>query len=185
MKVRGLETFDLTAHWAYAAKKVTGVAARILSLDANWLTLRWKVEGAAGLVLPPFAGRARMDGLWQATCFELFVKVPGGEGYAEFNLSPSEQWAAYDFTGYRAGMAERPVERAPVCTPRRGQSVLIFDAAIPASALPPLPWQYGLTAVIEEEGGHKSYWAIAHPPEKPDFHDPACFAGRLAAPDHS
>ena len=84
---------------------------------------------------------------------------------------------------YRAGMAERAVERAPVCTPRRGGSVLIFDAAIPADALPPLPWDYGLTAVIEEEGGIKSYWAMAHPPEKPDFHDPACFAATLAAPE--
>ncbi len=160
---------------------VSRVAARILSLDANWLTLRWKVEGADRVVLPPFAGRARTDGLWQATCFELFVKAPGAAGYAEFNLSPSERWAAYDFSGYRAGMAERTSPRAPVCTPRRGGSVLIFDAAIPAGALPPLPWVYGLTAVIEETGGHKSYWAIAHPQEKPDFHDPACFAARLAA----
>ncbi len=178
-----METFDLTAHPAHPAKFVTGVAARILSLDANWLTLRWKVDGASALVVPLFAGRARTDGLWQSTCFELFVKAPDGEGYAEFNLSPSERWAAYDFTGYRAGMAERAVERAPVCTPRRGQSVLIFDAAIPASALPPLRWEYGLTAVIEEEGGHKSYWAIAHPREKPDFHLPACMPARLAEPE--
>ncbi|MBX9884093.1 MAG: DOMON-like domain-containing protein [Novosphingobium sp.] len=176
-----METFDLTCHSAHPPRNVSGVAARVLARDANWLTLRWKVDGAGALVLPPFAGRARADGLWQATCFELFVKAPGGEGYAEFNLSPSEQWAAYDFSAYRAGMAERAVARPPVCTPRRGKSVLIFDAAIPASALPPLPWRYGLTAVIEEEGGIKSYWAMAHPPEKPDFHDPACMAGRLAA----
>ncbi len=178
-----METFDLTCHPAHPARAVTGIAARILSLDAHWLTLRWKVEGAGALVLPPFAGRARTDGLWQTTCFEMFLKGPDGEGYAEFNLSPSERWAAYDFAGYRAGMAERAVERAPVCTPRRGGSVLIFDAAIPAFALPPLPWAYGLTAVIEEEGGTKSYWAMAHPPEKPDFHDPACMAARLAAPE--
>ena len=36
-----------------------------------------------------------------------------------------------------------------------------------------------LTAVIEEEGGHKSYWALAHPPGAPDFHNPSCFLGRL------
>ncbi|KUR71042.1 hypothetical protein AQZ52_10125 [Novosphingobium fuchskuhlense] len=180
-----METFDLKAHAAHPARFVSGVAARILALDADWLTLRWKVDGAGALVVPPFAGRARTDGLWQTTCFELFVKAPGAESYAEFNLSPSERWAAYDFAGYRAGMAERAVERAPVCTPRRGGSVLIFDAAIPVRALPPLPWVYGLTAVIEEEGGVKSYWAMAHPPEKPDFHDPACMAGRLAAPEAS
>ncbi|MEI6642049.1 MAG: DOMON-like domain-containing protein [Novosphingobium sp.] len=180
-----METFDLIAHPAHPPRGVTGVASRILSIDPNWLTLRWKVDGAQALVLPPFAGRARTDGLWQTTCFELFVKVPGGEGYAEFNLSPSERWAAYDFAGYRAGVAERDVPRAPVCTPRRGSSVLIFDAAIPAGALPALPWVYGFTAVLEEQGGIKSYWAMAHPPEKPDFHDPACMAGRLAAAERA
>ena len=27
-----------------------------------------------------------------------------------------------------------------------------------------------ITAVIEEKGGRKSYWALAHPPGRPDFH---------------
>jgi hypothetical protein len=158
------------------------MTARVLGLDANWLTLRWKVEGAANVVLPPLAGKGRRDGLWQATCFELFVKQPGADAYAEFNLSPSERWAAYDFAGYRDGMAERPMPRDPVITPRRGGSTLIFDVAIPAAALPAPPWIYGLTAVIVEQGGATSYWAIAHRPDKPDFHDEACFAAKLAAP---
>lgn len=177
-----METLDLVAHPSTPPLGVRDVSARVLSLDANWLTLRWRVEGAQRLVLPAFAGKGRADGLWQATCFELFVKPSGGEAYAEFNFSPSQQWAAYDFTGYREGMAERQVPRPPVCTPRRGQSVLIFDVALPAPALPALPASIGLTAVIEEEGGHKSYWAIAHREERPDFHHASCFAAALAAP---
>ena len=156
--------------------------ARILALDAHWLTLRWRVESIAQLVIPAFAGKRRADGLWQTTCFELFVKPEGGDAYAEFNLSPSQGWAAYDFSSYREGMVKRPTPRDPVCTPRRGQSVLIFDAAIPTTAMPPLPWRYGLTAVIDEDGGHKSYWAIAHRDDKPDFHSEACFAAMLEAP---
>ena len=39
-----------------------------------------------------------------------------------------------------------------------------------------------LAAVIEEEGGAKSYWALSHPADKPDFHDPTCFTATLAAP---
>lgn len=39
-----------------------------------------------------------------------------------------------------------------------------------------------LSAVIEETGGHKSYWALAHPPGQPDFHHPTCFAATLPAP---
>lgn len=175
-------TFELLPHPANPPKAVSKIEARIIGLDEHWMTLRWRVEGAQVLVLPPFAGKRRADGLWQTTCFELFVKPEGGEAYAEFNFSPSQSWAAYDFSGYRDGMAERTAARAPVCTPRRGQSVLIFDVALPAPGLPALPFAYGLTAVIEEEGGVKSYWAMAHRADRPDFHDASCFAARLAAP---
>lgn len=177
-----METYELVPHPACPPLTVSSVQARILALDAHWLTLRWRVEGAGQLIIPPFAGKGRADGLWQTTCFELFVKPDGGDTYAEFNLSPSQAWAAYDFSGYREGMAERASLHDPVCTPRRGQSVLIFDAAIPATALPPLPWTYGLAAVIEEEVGRKSYWAIAHGADRPDFHSETCFAAHLAAP---
>lgn len=172
----------LSSHPVHPPLEVSSVEARVLTLDAQWMTMRWRVEGAQRLVVPPFSGKRRADGLWQATCFELFVKPDGGEGYAEFNFSPSQAWAAYDFSGYREGMAERAVPRDPVCTPRRGQSVLIFDVALPAAALPPLPAAIGLTAVIEEEGGHKSYWAIEHREDRPDFHHASCFAARLEAP---
>jgi hypothetical protein len=44
-----------------------------------------------------------------------------------------------------------------------------------------IPWQLGLSAVLEETDGTKSYWALAHGQgDKPDFHDPACFAERLS-----
>jgi hypothetical protein len=33
-----------------------------------------------------------------------------------------------------------------------------------------------LAAVIDETSGHKSYWALAHPPGKADFHHSDCFA---------
>ena len=37
----------------------------------------------------------------------------------------------------------------------------------------------GVSAVIEEVDGTKSYWALAHAPGPPDFHNPACFAHHL------
>jgi hypothetical protein len=42
-----------------------------------------------------------------------------------------------------------------------------------------VPLRLGLSAVIEETSGRKSYWALAHPPGKPDFHHPDCFALEL------
>lgn len=176
------QTFALQPHPDSPPLQVRKVEARVVSLDADWLRLRWRIDGSERLVVPPFAGKGRADGLWQTTCFEAFLQVPGQPGYAELNLSPSERWAAYDFAAYREGMSERPFPHEPTCTLRLGQSMAIFDAAIPAPALPPLPWRYGLSAVIEEEGGVRSYWAIAHPAGQPDFHSPACFAAELAAP---
>ena len=43
----------------------------------------------------------------------------------------------------------------------------------------------GLSAVIEAMDGTKSYWALAHAPGPPDFHNRDCFTARLAAPTPS
>ncbi|MEO6092448.1 MAG: DOMON-like domain-containing protein [Novosphingobium sp.] len=172
-------SFPLVAHVAHPAQRVTSVAVK-LTLTAHWLSLRWRIEGAGALVVPGFAGKGRADELWRTTCFELFARGQGDEEYCEFNLSPSERWAAYDFDSYRAGMAPRPMPHDPGCTWRRSGETALFDAAIPRGAIPPTPNETGLTAVLEEEGGVISYWALAHPAAKPDFHNPAGFALTLA-----
>lgn len=178
-----MQTHLLLAHPAFPPAGVTAVEARWGRVGA-WLQLRWRIEGAAKVMLPPFTGRKRADELWQTTCCEMFVQPLEGAAYAEFNFSPSEAWAAYDFSDWRDDMAERPISHDPVITPRPGRNLLFVDVAIPLHDLPALPAALSLTAVIEEQGGTKSFWAMAHAnPERPDFHDPACFAARLAAPE--
>lgn len=177
-----MQTHRLIPHPDHPPLAVTGIESRVTGIDRTWLRLRWRIEGAGKLVVPPFAGKGRADELWKTTCFEAFLKPVGGEAYVELNLSPSERWAAYDFTSYREGMVERAFPREPACTMRVGSSFAIFDAAVPIDGLPPLPCDLGLCAVIEEEGGVLSYWALAHPEGKPDFHHPACFAARLEPP---
>ena len=177
-----METYRLISHSAHPPLMVSGVEARVIGQDQNWLRLRWRVEGASQLVVPKFAGKGRGDDLWRTTCFELFLRPEGGEAYCEFNLSPSERWNAYDFSSPREGMAERPMPREPGCTMRLGSSFAIFDAAIPCAGLPVSQCVMGLTCVIEEQGGQKSFWALDHRGSEPDFHDPACFTACLAAP---
>ncbi len=180
---------SLLPHRARPPLAVRSVEARVLGGEGPWLQLRWRIEGATQLIAPPFAGKGRADGLWRTTCFELFLRPEAGSAYTEFNLSPSERWAAYDFDAPREGMRDRPMPRDPVCTLRRGGSVAIFDAAIPRAALPAEHSAMGLTAVIEEQGEDGStalsYWALAHFGEQPDFHDPACFTATLPAPGAS
>ncbi len=178
-----MQVYPLVVHPAHPPAQVTAVEARIDASDPHWLLLRWRIEGAGGLVVPPPAGKHRADELWRTTCFELFLKPEGGEKYVEFNLSPSERWNAYEFDGYRDGMREYPLSRNPVCTMRPGSRFAIFDASIPRSGLPDVQCALGLSAVIEEEGGAKGYWAIAHADgARPDFHDPACFAAAFPPP---
>jgi len=176
-----MQTYPLEPHPAHPPLAVTQIEAKIIGRDANWLRVRWRIEGSQSLVVPPFAGKGRADELWQTTCFEMFLKPEGSAPYLEINLSPSERWNAYDFEAYRWGMAERPFPREPECTLRLGSSFAIFDAALPAAGLPDGECAMGLSAVIEEQGGVKSYWALTHPDAKPDFHAPACFAATLPA----
>lgn len=176
-----MQTHDLVAHPSTPPLAVRRVEAKILSITDSWFRVRWRIDGPQHLVVPPFAGRGRADKLWNTTCFELFMmEKDGTPSYSEFNLSPSERWAAYDFSDYREGMAKRDFAREPDCSMRMGTAVAIFDAALPRSQMPEPPAAVGLAAVLEEEGGVKSYWAISHHKDAPDFHDPACFEGSLA-----
>lgn len=54
-------------------------------------------------------------------------------------------------------------------------------AAVDLSGLPDGYWCVCITVVIEETGGKRSFWSLAHPPGKPDFHHEACFAFEVPA----
>lgn len=130
------------------------------------------------LRIPPPIAPARRDGLWQHTCFEAFIALADG-GYAEFNFSPSTEWAAYRFAGYREGMSNSRTEAPSIRVKKSDHS---FDLAAEIAA-PLNPVRLGLCAVIEEADGTKSYWALRHPPgDRPDFHHPDCFAIELPSP---
>jgi hypothetical protein len=149
------------------------------SLAAVATTNIWFGIGApAGrFVIPEPVDPRRADDLWQTTCFEAFLRPLGKAQYREWNFAPSGEWAAYDFTSHRTGM-----ENAEAADPYiRIEDNLTWWAlgasiAVPADS----NWELGLSAILEEQDGTKSYWALAHPnAEKPDFHDPGCFIARL------
>ncbi len=180
-----MQAYRLIPHPAHPPINVSGVDVHIRNDNPNWLRIRCRIDGCDKLVLPRIAGKSRADGLWKTTCFELFLQTQRDEAYVEWNFSPSRKWNAYSFTRYREGMNELSIPRAPDSQVHRGSKFTLIDVAIPRAALPTGDCSIGLSAVIEENDGAISYWALAHASEeKPDFHDPACFAAKLPAPQN-
>ena len=144
------------------------------------LVLSYVVSGRiSDLRLPPVVAAARADELWRHTCFEVFVRGSADPGYYEFNFSPSTQWAAYRFGGYRNGMRVAAEISAPRIEVRSSAETYTLEAAFAFDGLSS-PLHLGLSAVLEETNGRKSYWALAHPPGKADFHHADCFALELS-----
>jgi hypothetical protein len=159
-----------------ALERLSATVAR----EGDRLRLAYTGVGAiAALRWPTPIAPDRTDGLWQTTCFEAFVQAGGEPAYAEFNFAPSGAWAAYQFDAYRAGMAPLAVPAPLIAATRAATGFeLVATLILPG----PGPWRLGLSAVIEDQAGAKSYWALAHPPGKPDFHHPDCFALALEHP---
>jgi hypothetical protein len=128
--------------------------------------------------IPKLSEPWRADELWKTTCFEAFLRPAGEDAYREWNFAPAGNWAAYDFTGRREGKAWAEVGSPPYIRMEDNFTWWTVGATIAVDA--DREWELGLSAVLEEKDGTKSYWALAHTGVAPDFHDPDCFVARLA-----
>lgn len=115
----------------------------------------------------------RSDGLWQATCFELFLGVENSPAYFEFNASPGGDWAWYAFDAYRAGMSSprltsfsEPKEIARLHEDARFETKWL----IPTEALAEKRISEMAFSSVLARSGATSFWALRHPGTEPDFH---------------
>ena len=172
--------YSLLPHPAMPPRSVSSVRCAVRR-EGDVLGLTYTVAAAPdALRLPASAPPVRADGLWQTTCLECFV-ADADAAYREFNFAPSGQWAAYRFTARREGMAPLAMPQPPVIqrTGREGETTV--SVTLPDVGTGPL--RLGITAVIEETDGTKSYWALRHGGDAPDFHDPDCFVAQLPPAD--
>ena len=167
---------NLQAHPDFPPSDAIAVSVAWNGSADGILAPTFTVEDWSIVRIPDPVPPVRTDGLWKTTCFELFLRSEGADGYFEFNFSPSGAWAAYAFDGYRAGMRDLDIA-PPVIAFGSGRLEVTLDLA----SLPGGAWRAGLSAIIEDRDGAKSYWALAHPPGKPDFHHADCFALELPA----
>jgi len=168
--------YALKLHPDSRCEAVTAIEVKAARTGEGGLLLSYVLNGnLEALRIPKAPSPERRDRLWEHSCFEAFIRVGAGPAYYEFNFAPSRQWAAYRLEDYRSGMTPAALDPdIEVGSTRQG---LVLSAAF---QLPPDAGAgLGLSAVIEEENGRKSYWALAHPPGEPDFHHKDCFAAEL------
>jgi len=185
---------ELIPHPDSPSRLVSGLQFEVGVRCEGTIELVYHLVGLpAQLRVPVAASACRSDGLWRHTCCEVFIAGPQPPAYREFNLSPSGQWQCYDFRDYRDG-GPLPAALAPVIRCEAGAGEMRLTAAIPAADLPSgKRLRLGLCAVVEAADGSLSWWALRHPPGRPDFHHPDTFTldldltvhGQVAVPTHA
>lgn len=127
----------------------------------------------------------RCDQLWRHTCFELFFREQDEKktSYFECNFSPSGNWNVYSFTSYRKGMLPADIVRDVEITTETTKKIFSLRAEVDLAGLvsDSSNVEIGVACIVENTDGKLGYWALSHPGETPDFHDPKSFMIRLIA----
>jgi len=147
-------TLSLVRHPATPAPVVRSLEAHAAYAADGGLEIAYCLRGdMARLLIPEPQPPVCADGLWEHTCFEVFIGVAGEPGYHEFNFSPSGRWAAYAFGNYRQRQETRSLPVPPQIKARLSAGRLEVEARIASAVLPRSPdgarLQIGLCAVIE------------------------------------
>jgi hypothetical protein len=172
--------FNLACHPHTPFQAVREIDVVVEEATSGSLMLAFSLVGdISSLSIPESQLPRRADHLWHHTCIEAFMMAGEGPGYLEFNFSPSGEWAVYAFRGYR-DRGELEIELTPGIVVRKSVDRLELGAVICRDFIPQGgPLRLGLSAVVEDTEGVLSYWALRHPPGRPDFHHTDSFALQL------
>lgn len=173
-------TAALVCHPAMPCGGIRSIEGWACLVDEQRLSVGFTLRGDLDrLAIPDPGGPQRTGRLWEHTCFEAFLAMPGQDAYWELNLSPSTEWAAYRFLRYRESGGPVP-DLEPRITVQRSPERLELQAVAALGALDSgRGLLVGLSAVIESMDGALSHWALWHGPGRPDFHHRAAFALEL------
>lgn len=119
--------------------------------------------------------KERVIGLWEKTCFELFIKNQSGQ-YIEFNFSPTFEWNCFYFGKKGDVLGQCPSMQMPVTDILLSEDHFLHFSVIKKEYFPEgffdnkEELDVGITAVIKDKLGSISYWALSHADNRPNFH---------------
>lgn len=177
-ELRRRKIVQLHSHPLTPCPQVKALSVDTSATDGRTLRLVYRLEGdMARLLMPELQPSVRADKLWEHSCFEAFLRRVGEPGYVEYNFSPSGEWAAYRFRGYRKpAVGQENLEPPELHIVRSDENLEMKVTLTLKGVLPPNgQLQVGLAAVIETVAGGLCYWAQKHASDKPDFHHPDSF----------
>ncbi len=137
----------------------------------NFLVFKYEMTGAIESIL--MAERefpTRRMGLWETTCFEYFFGIPGQDNYWEVNLSTSGDWNVFQLDKYRSGLREELAIEALSVSVNRSVFSLETQFDLSLLGLEDSELELSVTAVMADQLGQISYWAVCHAGVEADFH---------------
>ena len=178
---QSVHTVTLACHPDCPTGALQRIDARVVRTPAATLDITYVASGDIARLRVPARGAPRYAGrLWQHTCFEVFIRCGTAHAYHEFNFSPSGAWAAYAFERYREGAPLADPALAPQASVSLREDALELRAQLELDRLSPQHatghLSLAVAAVIEDAEGTLAYWALRHPPGRPDFHHPDAYA---------
>ncbi len=127
----------------------------------------------------PAESPKRVDGLYNHTCLEIFLKH--GNQYLEWNFSFSGDWCIFLFEGYRK-KSNLKVNLDSSLFSIQHISHSSSEANLKANLnLDKLTFmertenKIGFSAILEHPQNNISYWALTHVAQRPDFHQEKSF----------
>jgi hypothetical protein len=149
------------------------ISGRVNRKD-NILSIEYQLFGdlSAISISPPASLPSRQFHLWEATCFEFFIGIPGDRNYWEFNLSPSGDWNVFALDDYRQGLRnETAFTSLPFKVDRYPNYITLnLDVDLSEIILLEQDLEMSVTTVIKSSQNRLSYWAITHSGKEADFH---------------
>ena len=171
-----LQPFNQDDDWAI---EITGKIVRSGKLLSIGYQLSGDIQSVEIVSLAPTP--ERKFHLWEATCFEFFVGIPGTKNYWEFNLAPSGDWNVFHLDDYRQGLRDELAFRALPFILKQQEDLFSLALEFDLTKIIAVEQQIevSITTVIKSTQANISYLALTHCAAEADFHQRDSFTLKL------